>query len=117
MVALEVKVEQSLGMRVVWRSDLPGRVEWSSGSKVEWSSEQWKQEMGCPLTSSELRAERSSNLGVEQSLGMRAEQSSNLEAEWSLEQLKCKMGCPLTDPWLIPRSIPYRSSDFIPTTL
>ena len=33
--------------------------------------------MGCPLASSELRAE----------------QSSELEAEWSSEQWKCDMGC------------------------
>ena len=47
-------------MRVEQRSDLPGRVEWSSGLKVEWSSKQWKQEMGCSLTSLELRLEQSS---------------------------------------------------------
>ena len=79
-------MEQSLGMRVVWRSDLPGRVEWSSGSKVEWSSEQWKQEMGCPLTSLELTVEQSSDLRAEQNSELRAEQSSNSKVEWSLEQ-------------------------------
>ena len=76
VVALEVKVEWSLGMRVEQSSDLPGRVEWSSGLKVKWSCKQWRQEMGCPLTSSELRVVQNSDLRVEQSLGMRVEQSS-----------------------------------------
>ena len=91
VVALEMKVEWSLGMRVEQSSDLPGRVEWSSGLKVEWSCKQWRQEIGCPLTSSELRVVQSSDLGAEWSLEMRVEQSSDSKsrAEWSSE-------CPLT---------------------
>ena len=41
--------------------------------------------MGCPLTSSELRAELS--------LELKVEQSSELEAEQSSEWWKCDMGC------------------------
>ena len=81
-------------------------VEWRSDSKVGWSSDWWGWEMGCPLTSSELRVEWGSNLRVEwrsemrvewsSELKGRAEQSSNLEVEWSSKMQKCKMGHPLT---------------------
>ena len=76
----ESGVEQSLGMRVEWSSDLPGGVEWSSGLEVEWSCKWWRQEVGCPLTSSESRVAQSSNLRAEQSLGMRVEWSSDLKS-------------------------------------
>ena len=46
--------------------------------------------MGCPLISSELRAEWGSDLRVEQS------SDSKGRAEWSSETQKCVMGCPLT---------------------
>ena len=50
--------------------------------------------MRCPLTSSELRVEWGSNLGVEQSSEMGAEWSSDLETEQSSEMQKCEMGVP-----------------------
>ena len=61
MVAPEVKVEWSsdlraewsLEMGAEWSSNLKSGVEQSSDLEVEWNLEQWKCEMGCPLT--ELR--------------------------------------------------------------
>ena len=58
-VTLEVKVEQSsdlrversLEMRVEWSSDSKSGAGWSSNLGVGWNLEQWKCEMGCPLTS------------------------------------------------------------------
>ena len=47
--------------------------------------------------SSDLRVERSLEMGVEWSSNSksRVEQSSNLEVGWNLEQWKCEMGQPL----------------------
>ena len=57
-VTPEVKVEwgsnlraaRSLEMGVEWSSDLESGAEWSSNLGVGWKLEQWKWEMGCPLT-------------------------------------------------------------------
>ena len=51
MVTLEVKVELSSNLRV--EQSLERGAEQSSDLEVEWNLEQWKCEMGCPLT--ELR--------------------------------------------------------------
>ena len=48
--------------------------------------------------SSDLRAEWSSEMGVERSSDSKSGvgQSSDLGVGWNLEQQKCEMGCPLT---------------------
>ena len=49
MVTLEVKVEWRSDLRVEQSSEMG--VEQSSNLEVGWDLEQWKCEMGCPLTS------------------------------------------------------------------
>ena len=57
-VTLEVKAERSSDLRVErssemgaeWSSDLKSRAGWSSNLGVGWKLEQWKWEMGHPLT-------------------------------------------------------------------
>ena len=45
-----MRVEQSLGRKVEQSSDSKSGAEWSSNLEVEWNLEQWKCEMGHPLT-------------------------------------------------------------------
>ena len=45
-----MRAEQSLGRKVEWSSNWKSRAEWSSDLEVEWNLEQWKCEMGHPLT-------------------------------------------------------------------
>ena len=62
-VTLEVKVEQSsdlrgeqsLEMGAEWSSNSKSGARWSSNLRVGWNLEQWKCEMGCPLTVALLR--------------------------------------------------------------
>ena len=59
-VTLEVKVERSSDLRGKWSSDMgverssnsKSGAGWSSDLGVGWNLEQWKCEMGCPLTAS-----------------------------------------------------------------
>ena len=62
MVTLEVKVEQSSSLRAERSSEMgveqssysKSRAEWSSNLEVEWNLEQWKCEIGHPLTLPQL---------------------------------------------------------------
>ena len=62
--------------------------------------------------SSDLRAERSLEMGVEWSFDSksRAGWSSDLGVGWNLEQQKCEMGCPLTVSYTLRSELPEYSS-------